>query len=527
VRSLRLIFSARVIALAPCQSMRRRIFSPTHASMQISKRSYARHTTGCQCFGCISHANSPQDNMTAHPTDNPWHQPIHDRFRGSPYPLLIAEGRITPAASLWTGSRLWVQAFRESGLTAGDRIVLALPPSAAFVQVLLACLWEGLAVGFAPPSPDLSALLEELDARIGVSTFAGTHLFNPADSSNPPADLPALRDAVHAPSPDVRFLLRTSGTSGASKWVALSDANLFATLNSHQSLLDLEGARTLSILPWHHAFGLIIDLMCSLMSGSEIVRDDSDGRSGSRIIEQMRSGETTHLCAVPLQVARILESEGGRECLRTLQGGVIGGAPVSAELARFLAETQLRAGYGQTEASPGIALGLPGEWQAGYMGRQVGCSVRLDEESVLHFSGQNACLGYWTSDGLHTLEPSRWVNTGDVARQEAGRLIFGGRSDDTFKLSNGRAILAGRWEALLKEGVPEIEEALLHSPDGCNLELCVSTGHGEPAPLSKIHRVFGDLGARLTLVQMVAPEEWVRTPKGSIDRRTMTRRMAA
>ncbi|HKL87769.1 MAG TPA: hypothetical protein VJ884_02115, partial [Salinibacter sp.] len=80
------------------------------------------------------------------PETNPWHDLLYDRLRDEALPALIADDTITPGASLWTGSRLWTESFRAVGLERGDRLVIALPPGTAFVQVLVAALWEGCTV---------------------------------------------------------------------------------------------------------------------------------------------------------------------------------------------------------------------------------------------------------------------------------------------------------------------------------------------------------------------------------------------
>ena len=80
-----------------------------------------------------------------------WRGTLH-ALSGAPEPLFVFDDDATPAASIWTGARAYVRAFREAGLEPGDRIVLGLPPSVAFVQALVAALWEGLTLVPAPPS---------------------------------------------------------------------------------------------------------------------------------------------------------------------------------------------------------------------------------------------------------------------------------------------------------------------------------------------------------------------------------------
>jgi long-subunit acyl-CoA synthetase (AMP-forming) len=474
-----------------------------------------------------------------------WQEVLYARLRGRPYPLFVFAECIVPAASIWSGARLWVTAFREAGLCAGDRIVLSLPSSPEFAQILVAALWESLTVAFVPPTTDLAALAENaenLDARV---VFANRDeitpsVWIPAGCEGPSETMPPLRESRLPRTPEARFLLRTSGTTANSyrsapqspngRWIALSDTNIWSVLDSHLPALRLseERTRVLSVLPYHHTFGLILDLLPALLSGAEILRDPHGGRSPADLLALAAENGTTHLNTVPLTLKRLLKEPGGAEFLRGLSGGIVGGAPVDAELAAFLRTTKLRAGYGQTEASPGIALGEPGEWpDANYLGRPLGCTVTQDERGTLHFRGANQHYGLWTSaNGLQISDdnPNRYCNTGDVVRRDevTGQLFFCGRTDDAFKLNNGRRIEAGVLETQLRAAFPTLQEVLLSSPDGETLRLFVTRREDaipSAAPtLPQYQTALGSLGPRLTAISSVQDAEWVRTPKGTVNR---------
>lgn len=479
--------------------------------------------------------------MTSAPLDTVnasarWRSALRERMRERPYPLfLMPEGVIT-AATVWTGSRIWTHAFREAGLSAGDRFVLALPPSHAFLQALVAALWEGLTVAVLPPSDDVAAAMATLDARAAAAPTgdAADGVFVAVNCEGPRPVPVTTRAACHPATPDVRFLLRTSGSTragGGGRWVALTDAGVWSVLDSHRRPLALkqEDSRLLSVLPWHHAFGLVIELLPALLAGAEVQRDGRGGRDPDALLALAREQGTTHLNVVPLTLRRLLAVEGGARFLRSLEGGVVGGAAVDAELAEFLRSTRLRVGYGQTEASPGITLGEPGEFpRGGYLGRPLGCETRVDECGVLHFCGANACAGFWDAEiGLTRLPADGWRDTGDLVEAAPdGGLFFRGRSDDAFKLSNGRRVEAGRWEALLRDAFPELTEALLFSPDGEVLEACVAVRAGRPAPETAVVRdALGALGGRLCAVRVLPAEAWARTPKGTVHRPAMLERL--
>ena len=450
---------------------------------------------------------------------NPWRSRIFERFPDSPYPLAVFQEGIIPAASLWTGSRLWVSAFREAGFQPGDRLVLCLPPSAEFLQVLLAAFWEGLTLAVAPPEADLGTLLETLDARAAVHARSGAFVWTAEGCSGPEHPLPSLRQADGPPIPDARLLMQTSGTSGQARWVAMSDRNILAVLDSHLPALDLTEARVLSVLPWRHSFGLILDLLPALFAGAEIVREPSGGRSVASMVEWMSEFQTTHFSAVPLTVSRLAETERGRDCLRRLRGGVVGGAPVSDTLAQFLQTTNMRPGYGQTEACPGVTLGEPGVWRAGALGHPIGCRVNCSERGELRFQGDNACLGFWERGRLRRLRPDRWVATGDLVRQNDDGYTFVARRGDRFKLANGRWVEAGLWESQIKSLFPQIAEALLTTPDNESLTLLV-TLHPEThlPPRDILLNHLGGAARWIGRIMETPAAAWVYTPKGAVAR---------
>jgi len=457
------------------------------------------------------------------PDVNPWHDLLYDRLRDEALPALIVDETITPAASLWTGSRLWVQAFRGSNLRSGDRLVIALPPSTAFVQVLVAALWEGYTVAPAPPDEDLPPLLDHLDARAAVTTTSAPHAWGSDQYAGPRSTPGALRSPDTAPTPDVRFLLRTSGTTNHARWIALSDRNVLSVLASHLPHFSLHDARVLSVLPWTHAFGLVLDFFPALLSGSELIRDPDSGRNPESLLHLRDAWGATHLSAVPLTIQRLLDVPNGPALLRDLEGGLVGGAPISGPLADRLASTNLRVGYGQTEAAPGIALGPRGKWEPHYLGRPLGCTVDVAEDGELLFQGPNACVGVWREDGLDRAPPDRTVRTGDLVERKGEDLYFRGRKDNAFKLSNGRLVQASALESDLKTRHPSLHDALVFTPNGDDVAVAVCPNAPDQAPSEEdVRSVLGSLSSRLVWTTAIAPEAWTTYAKGSVDRQSMT-----
>jgi hypothetical protein len=242
----------------------------------------------------------PHPRARAAPPDpNVWRVPLHAGLRGRALPLVWTPETLVPASTLWSGARQWVRSLRAAGLTPGDRVVCALAPGPAFVMLLVASLWEELTFVPVPVAADLDRLTSELHPALVVAERPAVGVTRVPDAAGaPPEALTRAGDAAE-PTRDARFLLQTSGTAGAPRWIALSDANVHAVLASHRPHLGLGGAVLLSVLPWHHAFGLVLELLPALLDGAELLRVPTGGRDVNALLAVAASHPVTHLNTVP------------------------------------------------------------------------------------------------------------------------------------------------------------------------------------------------------------------------------------
>lgn len=380
-----------------------------------------------------------------------WRQVIYENFKDQPYPMFIFENTIIPAASVWNGIRVWIRFFRSLNLKMGTRILLALPPCPAFLFVFFASFWENLTiVVLTTPNIDHKKEMEtyiktsfwDTDSHLLISRHSFPFPYNICiDESGLPSEkyekTIITKEGINPKHEEIRLLLKTSGSTSLGNWVALSNVNIASVLFSHIKEIRAYRERTLSILPWGHVFGLIIDLLCAIFSKCEIVRDKSEGKNIESIIDNMVTFSTTYLCLVPKTLNELLKNEIGQQLLVNLKGGIIGAAPISKKLANFLLKTNLRVGYGQTEASPGILLGKPGVWSESYIGNPLGCEVQINSESELEFKGKNLAIGYWSKAGLERFPQKDWKKTGDLVEKIPIGYKYIGRKDDRVKLPNG------------------------------------------------------------------------------------------
>jgi hypothetical protein len=147
-------------------------------------------------------------------------------------PVYTRGSTTIPAASIWTGSRLWTAEFRRRNLHGGDLIAVALPAGPVFAQVAVAALWEGLHVAVVPGCSDAS--LPE-DARLIVCAHTdvdrGVEVCTPLGVSGPSAHRLVGNSAIRpsqlpaTPTVESRVWFCEDGL-----WVGYGDEELFAAL---------------------------------------------------------------------------------------------------------------------------------------------------------------------------------------------------------------------------------------------------------------------------------------------------------
>lgn len=258
-----------------------------------------------------------------------------------------------------------------------------------------------------------------------------------------------------AAHPNLAVMLTTSGTTGSSKFVRLSQANLDANAGAIAEYLGLTPAeRAITSLPIHYSFGLSV-VNSHWWTGASVVM------TGESVIqkpfwESFERFECTSLAGVPYTY-QMLERVGFRDrslpSLRTLQqaGGALDrglsgtyGAAMAARGGRFFVM------YGQTEATARIAYVPPDRLaeKSGSAGVAIpGGRLSIDpdggERSDGHlvgevvYEGPNVMLGY--ADGPADLvrgdDLGGVLRTGDIGYlDDEGFLFLTGRSKRIAKV---------------------------------------------------------------------------------------------
>ncbi len=313
-------------------------------------------------------------------------------------------------------------------------------------------------------------------------------------------------------------ILFTSGTTGSSKMVMLSQKNVFAAVSSACATVDFNADDVLvSCLPLHHTY----ELACTLAAcdfGAKICINDSlrhvlknfkEYRPTGLVLvpmfittmykkilsEAKRSGKEKilspaaritrylKLCGVDVSdklFSDVKEAFGGR-----LEKIISGGAELPTEMIAVFEAfgISIYEGYGITECSPLVAVTPYYKRKVGSVGPHVPCcDVRIAGSEIgesgyvtgeIQVQGDNVMLGYmdsaaneeaFTSDG--------WFRTGDIGyMDDEGYIYITGRMKSVIVLDNGKNVFPEEIEEYLAKIDHIAESVVIGRDDGESVRL--------------------------------------------------------
>lgn len=292
-------------------------------------------------------------------------------------------------------------------------------------------------------------------------------------------------------------MLFTSGTTGTSKCVMLSEKNVISCVNAACECVEFFPEDTIvSVLPIHHTYELSC-MLAALNYGINVGINDSL----KRVLKNFSFFRPTGLVLVPLfintmykkiweeakkkkkekilkaalatssrlrkigiDLRRVLFSDiisafGGRLCKI-----ISGGAPLNPYIAEKFEEFGITIceGYGITECSPLISVNPYYANKYGSVGTTVNCcTVRINPEGVnergytegeIEVKGDNVMLGYYKNPEAtaEAFTEDGWFRTGDVGyMDEDGYIYITGRKKSVIVLDNGKNVFPEEIEEYL------------------------------------------------------------------------------
>ncbi len=280
-------------------------------------------------------------------------------------------------------------------------------------------------------------------------------------------------------------ILFTSGTTGTSKGVMLTEENLIGAIMSCCKMMDIgENDTFVSVLPIHHTFAMTCNHLAMCNVGGTTFMNDSVKHA----LRNFADFKPTTLIVVPLYVETICKkiwdgirkkgkekqvralikvSNGLRkvgidrrreffaEILNSLGGNikqiVCGGAPLDPQYIKDFDNfgITIAEGYGITECAPLISVN-PFNWRKlGSVGLPaIGMEVKIDapnksDDGEILARGKNVFIGYYENEEAtaEVFTEDGWFRTGDIGHMDEDNFIYiTGRKKNVIIASNGKNV---------------------------------------------------------------------------------------
>lgn len=341
---------------------------------------------------------------------------------------------------------------------------------------------------------------------------------------------------------DIVVLPYSSGTTGLSKGVMLTHANLVANVAQTLAPAKFEEDETfVAVLPFFHIYGMQVLMNCGLVAGATIVTLPRFELEQFLTIHQEHK-ITRSFVAPPIVVAFAKHPMVDQFDLTSLQQVFSGAAPLSAELALEAGARlgcEVVQGYGMTELSPVSHLTPLGECKPGSVGvtapntetaivdPESGTFLGIDEEGEVWVRGPQVMAGYLNNDDATaaTIDAEHWLHTGDVGRIDSdGHLYIVDRLKELIKFK-GFQVPPAELEALLLTHPGIADAAVIGKPDEEAGELPIGfvvTRPGVELTSDEIKRfVAGQVASYKQLHELTFLAEIPKSASGKILRRLL------
>lgn len=271
-----------------------------------------------------------------------------------------------------------------------------------------------------------------------------------------------VEDAAENDIDAVSVLMKTSGSMGKTKYCMLTQRNLMSSaLNLYEAVRIDSGGTVITMLPFHHSFGLSLGLLYQLICGSRIII----GVSPIRFLETLGRLQPDYVMCVPEMVSAMVTYFGminvddNKRIVKRLKYVYCGGAPANADVISKLEEygISLILGYGLTECSPLVTASDPcgsaiTETGKVTVGKTCG-SVRIRiVDGELEVKSPSVMKGYFGAgeDKASEIMHDGWLRTGDLAHiDDEGNVFITGRRKNVIVLPNGEKIIPEEIEQMI------------------------------------------------------------------------------
>jgi len=411
---------------------------------------------------------------------------------------------VTNAEQLRASHRM-ANALTALGIGRDDRVAVMMPNCLEVFQAYGAISQVGAVVVpivFLLAVPEIRHILADCTPRAVVTSpeFAGTVLMAIEGLPDRPVvlvtgalelpgttSLAALTDGassefafVERDDDDLAVIMYTGGTTGRPKGVMLSHGNLLWVAQKLAEDADVKPDDVgLTALPASHLFGMIVGLLGQALGTKGVLLRWFAPES---VLEAVQRYRVTAIPMVPAMATMLLQHPDleryDTSSLRTI---ILSAAPVPLELKEAVARTfgcDVVEAYGQTEASPAIAIERPEDQKRpGSCGKPIdgidvaildsgGVPVPAGETGEICARSPGIMKGYFgMPEATEETLAGGWLHTGDMGHLDADGYLFVTDRKKDLIIRGGFNIYPRDVEEVLYQHPGIVEAAVVGRPD--------------------------------------------------------------
>jgi len=409
---------------------------------------------------------------------------------------LLQYAKITPnaiaiAPANWTYQKLanysyeYAEILNNSGLGAGERILLELDPSPEAIALYTACSLLGLVfipVSPETPKPRIQQILTITEARLHIRTQPGDPnpeilqgiLENQTLKIN--GNIPMSERSPKAPvlETDLAYIIFTSGTTGQPKGIMITHRAILAFFRPLVNYCQLKPTeRVGTIAPLQFDFSLL-DMGLTLGSGATLVQVPRNFLKPKQLVEYLQKHQVSQMNSVPSLWSKLLlphasEEIGKLQYLKTIFfAGEAFSIPDLLRLQSLLPHLRIINCFGQSESIACSFTEVPNPLPPDTDNLSIGFAhpgaqmLLLDNQQQeikepgkigeIYLRGANLFSGYWRNpeataavlvdNPLRPFSGEKVFRTGDLAyKGKGGELYFVRRRDLQVKIRGNRVEL--------------------------------------------------------------------------------------
>ena len=306
----------------------------------------------------------------------------------------------------------------------------------------------------------------------GKTTFKGSLLLGKFNLI--PEQKKQVKKENFAQEDDLALIFLTSGTTGKSKLVPVTQKILYYCCEKNAKILELSEQDTcLNVIPLYHVHGIVNNLFLPLFTGGKVcINGDFNP---DLFLDWLAESQATWYSVSPpihLAILQILQEKGleNRQIyLRFIRSGAASLSSQNIEALEQILNVPLIEGYGMTEI-PNLTSNRLNLRKLNSVGKSIGSYIAIidnlgnflptGETGEIIVKGENVISSYWNNDDANQNSfINGWLKTGDLGYlDEDGYLFLQGRLKEIIN-RGGNNISPQEIDNLLLK-LPEIKEAV-------------------------------------------------------------------